>query len=359
MSFPPHLPAPACSLPRHRQWQRLKIIGVATFFGLAAGTTGAAVLLGWIWPGFGSEDVYLSAEHPNISSRQSVQNQAENRISEKVFALYQKSTVQNGVRVLSPADHIADGVVGVTSGWLIAYVPNYDGRFQNWAIVGPTGALYRASNVLDDKRSGVVYVKIIRFDSTDSSAQAEQFKVATFGDTPQKFDDVFVYQGGEWLSTFSVGSTENTNGASQLDSVPVANSGLAASFKNGSLVIDASGDLIGFVVDDNALLPISPLTSIFNAIENRTSVTYQTLGVEGWFSDNHPLFVNGEQVVGFLVNKTDVAKTLLRKGDVILEINGRPMTEENLWYTIGDKTVRLKVLRAGKEMEIEIAPVEL
>ncbi|MBI5729060.1 MAG: hypothetical protein HY983_02365 [Candidatus Magasanikbacteria bacterium] len=359
MSFPPHLPPPVCSVSRHHQWQRLKIIGVATFFGLSAGVSGAAVLLGWIWPWFGSEDTYLSARHPGILARQSVEDQAVSRMAEKVFALYQKSSLQGGVRLLSSADHIADGVVGVTSGWLIAYLPQFDGRFRDWAISGPNGTLYRAVKVLADKRSGAIYVKIARFESVNSSSAAEQFKVATFAEVPEKFDDVFVRQGGRWFATFSVGAAETVSADSRLDAVPSPGAGLAAPFKNGSLAIDAQGNLIGLVVNDNALLPITPLTRVLGGIEDRTRITYQTLGVEGWYSGDRPFFVNGEQVAGFLVNRVVTPKSLLKKGDIILEVNGRPMAQQNLWYTIGDKTVRLKIMRNNKELEIEAMPVEL
>ena len=359
MSYPPHLPPPVCSVARHHQWQRLKIIGVATFFGLCAGISGAAMLLGWLWPWFGIEDTYLSSRYPGILARQSIEDQAESRIAEKVFALYQKFSLQNGIHLLNPADHVADGVVGVTSGWLIAYLPNFDGRFRDWAIAGPNGTLYRAVKVLADKRSGMIYVKIVRFESPASS-EAEQFKAAAFAENlPEKFDDLFVRQGGRWFSTFSVGASDSASTESHLDTLPSPDIGLAASFKNGSLAIDTQGNVVGFVVNENTVLPIAPLTKVLGGIEDRTRITYQTLGVEGWFGDNHSLFVSGEQVAGFLVNKVVVPKTVLRKGDLIIEINGRPMTERNLWYTIGDKTVRLKIMRNGKELEVEATPVEL
>jgi len=358
MSYPPHLPPPVCSVARHHQWQRLKIIGVATFFGLCAGISGAAMLLGWLWPWFGIEDTYLSSRYPGILARQSIEDQAESRIAEKVFALYQKFSLQNGIHLLNPADHVADGVVGVTSGWLIAYLPNFDGRFRDWAIAGPNGTLYRAVKVLADKRSGMIYVKIVRFESPASS-EAEQFKAAAFAESPQKFDDVFVRQGGRWFATFSVGAAVAAPAESQLDTVPTPDVGLAASFKNGSLVIDIQGNLIGFVVNNSALLPVTPLTRVLNGIEGRTRITYQTLGAEGWFSDSRPLFAGGEQTDGFFVNRIAAPKIVLRKGDLITEINGRPMTRRNLWYTIGDKTVRLKIMRNGKELEVEATPVEL
>lgn len=359
MTFPPHLPPPVCNLSHHHQWQRLKIIGVATFFGLGAGISGAAVLLGWIWPGFGGEDVYLSARRPGILARQSAEDRAVGRMAEKVFSLYQKSGLQNGVRLLNPADHIGDGIVGVTSGWLIAYLPDFDGRFRDWAIAGPNGSLYRAVKVLSDRRSGVAYIKIARFESSGSVSKAEQFKATTFADAPEKFDDVYVRQGGQWLSTFAAGDAPAASAESRLDAAPSPAASLSESFKNGSLAVDAQGNFIGFVVNEGALLPATTFTRVLSGIEDRARITYRTLGAEGWFSDRRPLFADGERVSGFLVNRIVAPKTALRKGDLILEINGRPMTERNLWYTIGDKSVRLKVLRGGKEIELEVMPVEI
>lgn len=335
------------------------MIGAATFFGLCAGVTGAAVLLGWIWPGFGGEYAYLSARQPASLARQAVADEAKVKIAEKVFSIYQRSTLLGGVRSLDPSDHIADGVVGVTSGWLVGYVPGFNGRFKDWIIVGPTASLYQATKVLADKRSGLIYIKIARLTPAGSSVFAEQFKVAAFTDTAETFDDILVLEDGQWYSTFLGKAVGAVSGSSYLDTAPSYNFTLPTPFKNGSLAIDGQGNVIGFVVGGSKLMPISFLTGVLEGIEERPRVTYPTLGVEGWFERDRPLFVNGAPTVGFLVNAIVAGRSGLRKGDVVLEINGRPMTFRNLWYTIGDKTVRLKVLRAGKAIELEVAVIEL
>lgn len=359
MSIPPHLPPPVSSIARHRQWYRLKMIGAAAFFGLCAGITGASILLGWIWPGFDGDYSYLSSHTSASFSRQSLEEQMKIKIAEKVFNIYQKSTIQSGSRLLDPADHLIDGVVGISSGWLVAYLPAYDGRFRDWVILGPNGSLYRATKVLADKKSGLIYIKMARLVSGATPALAEQFKAAVFTDEAEKFDDVYILQDSEWHTAVLGREVGATSGASHTDSAPARYFTLSTSFRAGSLAIDNQGNVIGFVVTGAKIMPIAPLAGVFEGIEDRARVPYPTLGLEGWYAEDRLIFVGNVSAGGFFVNTVVAGKSGLRRGDIVLEINGRPMNYRNLWYNIRDKSVRLKVLRAGKEIEVEVTPFEI
>lgn len=358
MSFPPHLPPPTCSIPRHRQWQRIKILLVATFFGLCAGISGAAVLIGWVWPGPGESGNWAFTSNSSITSRGQSIDKVRSRMGDTLFTLYAKATTLSGNVSLASGDRVADGVLVVSSGWLLAYVPNFDGWYKDWVIANQSGALYRAQKVFFDKRSGLVYVKIAALHPKAPAGQ-EQFKVAAFADVPQKFDDALAWQDGAWYPTYLLGSAPGAVSDSHLDTAPAEAFVLNSIFKSGTLVVNSDGAVIGFVKNGGLILPVAFTTHFLSSIEGRTAVVYPSLGVEGWFSSEKLLILHDQLSVGFTVNRSVGNRALWRRGDIILEINGRPMTSANVWYTIGEKSVRAKVLRGGKEIDLSVPVIEL
>ncbi len=355
-SYPPHLPPPSCSLEKHHQWERLKIVLVATGFGLAAGLSGAAVMLGWIWPKGGEGDIWAINRATNNSARGDIIERGESRMSDKIFTIYQKLSSSGGVGYFAPGDKLADAIVITSEGWVVAYLPTFDGKYKDWRILGERGIVYQAAQALLDHRSGLVYIKLAP--PADMKNNQEQFKVVIFSDGVNRLDDVLIFQDGAWQSSFSLGQTW-LPGESHLDTAPRSAYALGDKFKPGAIAIDNQGRVVGFLVKEAVVLPATAITRVLPGIQTNLRLLYPSLGAEGWFSKERPLLANNKRIDGFLVTRVVSSRSLLRKGDILMEINGREINSDNIWYNRNEGKVRLKISRGGKLMELETGIVEL
>lgn len=356
MQLSPHLPPPTCSIHQHHRWQRIKIILLATFFGVLAGGVGALMVIGWIWPTLGEGDSWILAR-ANISPRSRTIETAISKTSDTVLTLYQKSTGTGAATYLAQNDKLGIAVMAVSEGWAVAYVPGYSGNFKDWRLVAHNNGVYKAQRVLFDSATGFAYIKIVP--ASTAQALAQQFKVATFNEEPGVTGDVYVYQDGTWYSSnfIDVGYEPTKDG--HIETVYPGTYILQNNFKTGSLVSDNQGRVIGFIEQGSVVAPAVHMGRVLFGIENKTAITYSGLGVQGWFSVEQPIIINGEQRDGFFVTKIINKKSVLKKGDVIMAVNGRLMNPDNMWYTNIDTSVRLQVWRDGKTSEITATVMEL
>ena len=353
--FPPHLPPPSSSVARHRQIERLKIIAAAAIFGLLGGLSGAAVMVGWIWPLTVGEEGVFFGRGSVMTPREQLQAKARLKISDEVFTIYRAVTSAGKVNYFSDTDRLGEGVAAVTSGWVLVYQPNYDGRGKDWQVVAENGSLFTVSKTLFDKRTGLLYLKVAPKIGGNGSEE-QQFKVATFNSSLNQYDEVFVLQDGRWHSSMVNGSAP-AGDSSHLDTASPYLYSITDSFKKGSVVIDGGGNMVGFISADNVVMSLVNENYFLNGIDEKKQLTYPSLGVEGWYSDEKLLIINEEKISGFIVAKVLGNRQFFQKGDIILEVNGRAATRENLWYNPGTR-VRVSVWRGGQIIENQIQYLE-
>lgn len=348
--YPPHLPPPTCNVSQHRQWQRLKLIGVATFFGLLAGLTGAAVTIAFIWPNSDMSTAIVS-RIPRLAGDTVLSERVKRQLGDTTFNVYKKTTVMNGVQYFVPADHLFTAAVGVSSGWLVGLFPNFDGSTTtSWRVVGPNNTMYQVVRVLPDPATGLIYFKIapLRRDTFE-----EQFKVSQFANTLSGPAAVFVSHGGSWVPTIIRTLAAGPVVAAHPDLTTALRYVLGSSFPNGSVVTDEDGVVIGFVEDSTQVVPALSAVTMLTSIDSRSTVNYPSIGVEGWYSEEWPFAISAEMVTGFVVQKVSV-KSDLKKGDIITEVNGRPMTFSTWWALRNDREFTVEVLRQRETITLTI-----
>ncbi len=320
---------------------------------MAAGAVGALMVIGWVWPTLGEGDSWIIARSTIIPRSRSIEVSIS-KTTDTVFTLYQKSSRSGLVTYLSESDKLSSAVMAVSEGWVVAYVPNYSGNFKDWRLIGSHGGVYTVTRVLFDDSVGMVYAKITALIAT--SVSPEQFKVATFNEVPSVYGDLYVYQDGAWFSTAYVDRAYEAVKDGHAETLFTGRYILQNSFKTGSLVADSQGRVVGFVENGTAVVPTIAIGRVLSGIEAKTKLTATGLGVQGWFSEEQPIVVSGVRRSGYLVAKVINKKSALKKGDIIVLVNGRSMEPDNLWYTNGDTSVRLQIWRDGKTVEID-APV--
>lgn len=351
--FPPHLPPPSSSLNKHRQWERVKIAIYASLFGVVSGFAGAAIMLGWIIPNIGDTAQQFIAKTQS-ESRDVIAVRSEQKIADKIYSIYQKSTSAGDARYFSDADKIGDGIMGVTSGWLVAYLPKFSAPDKNWLAVSPDGGMFSIGSYLFDKRTGFAFFKISPLQKNYDA----QFKVVTFSGGLERYDRIYVLDGGRWQSTVNLGLVHG-NMDTHLDSVYPLLYNISDSFKDGSVAVNSSGDVIGFVSGRTAILPLASADYYLNGIDQKSEITYPSLGVEGWFSDEKMIVLGNEKVTGFLVTKVNGNRAHFVKSDIILEVNGRPADWFALWNAVQGDTVSVTLWRNGKSITENVPVVKL
>ncbi len=347
---PPHLPPKTSNIELHRLWKRLKWLLAIVLFSVIAGMSGASMMLGWIWPRFAEGDTWITSYANPGLSRSQLEDRVRTEVSSRIVGVYKGAAVLNGANYLNKK--IGDGIILSSDGWLALYQPNYDSNYKNIYVVTDDGQVWQPEKGILDKYSGILYLKI----------KDNQFKVAGFIDENTAPDDVFIFHNSYWYHGSALYPSLNYP-IPHLDSAPLLSYSLNGSFNAGEIAINSQGRVVGFVTEKNLLLPSYYLTRILPKVLSQQPISYPSLGVDGWFSEEQTIFSLkdksatssesapgiGEKVQGFVVSNVWSAANPLRRGDVLLEINGRVVTMDNLWYIISNsQTFNIKVLRAGK-----------
>jgi hypothetical protein len=193
-----------------------------------------------------------------------------------------------------------------------------------------------------------------------SNQENMQFKVVSFSEEFKLSDEIFVREKNYWRrGNLGYRVTAPLN-LTHLDTAPSALYALDGNYTDGALAMNNQGRVVGFVVEGNYLLPNTYITRLLPTILGDQEIVYRSLGVEGWHCLEQPVVIENERqnncfAVSRIINKA----SLLKKGDVVLEINGKEIDPNiDLWYT-KDEVLRLLVLRNGKTQEIEAKALEV
>lgn len=324
----------------------MKILGIVVVFGILAGMSGSAMMLGWIWPSVEPSAWVSQYTRPGFSKDQLEDRVASEAVS-KILSVH-RGTIGSGA-VNSLSKKIGDALVIGSDGWLALYFPSYAGDFKNLNALSSSGTVFQPVSAVFDKYTGILYLKL------DSG----QFKIFGFGNDLANLDDVFVYQ-DYWRHAVVVNREYSAISMPHLDASPILAFELDQQFAPGSIAINNQGRIVGLISGRGLLLPSAYITNVMPQVLSKKTISYLSLAVEGWFSDEQPIIRQDEKIGGFMVAKVLNQGNLIKKGDVILEIEGRVVTPENLWYNIlNNKTFKTKVLRNGKEIELELKTSEI
>lgn len=361
MPIPPHLPPPVCNVEHYHKWQRIKLLAAAAFFGVVAGLSGAAMMIGWVWPGFGGGNNWITSQSV-IKDRSQLSDSLRHEIEEKIATVYSQENTAGAVGFLAVKNRIGQAVVVTSDGWMVMQKPSQL-NFKTWRLLFSDGSVYGVTKVFADNRSEILLLKVGALPGGKSLSNV-QFKVTSFAPKVKVNDDDFIFSNNRWQWAYIQEAVAKNLVLPHLDTAPTDTFLTSGSFVPGSLSFNNDGQLQGVVRSDGLLLPsfyIDLLSNRFLAAQEQFK--YSSLGVEGWFSTEQPLLIKDQAVVGFYVNRILATDNLLRVGDIVRKINGQIVDQTNLWYTvyntpIGDM-VKLQILRGEKELNVDVKIVEV
>lgn len=354
----PHLPVKSCSIRKHNNFIYLKLIILVAILGVLAGIAGSLVALGWIWPGYGGGDIWVVSHNNSSDTQQTLEDIVHRESTEKTFAIYNSISLLNGVDYLSTDNKIGDGLVVGSDGWLAVYVSKLQNKliFKDWKALSSSGIVFNVDKFIWDAHTHFVYLKISQSENLENNRDTEtNFKVVSFSDSINLFDEVFVSSNKRWQASRLGYIGRGFFDGSHLDSSPNSRYKLDDNFSVGSIVITSKGRVVGFIDDDGMMLPSFYVSRILPSILSSQKIEYPSFGVYGWFSDEHPIVSkDNQQINGFFVKNIWSKKTNLKRGDIITKIDGQIVLDESLWYNLIDKNVNLTILRDGKMFDLEV-----
>lgn len=346
--FPPHLPSPMSSISQHRQWQGIKFILFITGFGFVAGVSGAAVLLGYIWPNLVAQNLDIN-QSKTVSSHITLDSRTAHDADERIVKIFRLADGVGGAQILNNGSFMGYGLVVSSDGWLATYNKNLPSNFNNWQVLFADGTVKNIVKIILDQVAGIAYLKV----GNNKNANINfSFKAATFYEQNTPPDDVYVLQGGYWRRASVLEQNFGEATTAHLDSAPMAKYLIDGVFAAKLPVIDGQARFVGFMASPNEFISALAITRLLPAILSRGVVEYPSLGVDGWFNEEAPILVNGSRQSGFVISRV-WQNGVLKRGDVISEINGAVVNPGNWWYAVsGNSSVNIKIWRAGKTQNV-------
>ena len=353
--LPPHLPKPACNIAAHQRWLEIRIIILASFFGLIAGITGATISIAWIWPGYGGGNTWIVSQNRS-SSAAALDENISREGADRVFGVYRGASKQNNTEFLAADDKLGDAVAIGSDGWLALAASDKiaSENLSRVRAIGSDGEVYGAVKTLYDPYAKILYVKINPSNQNLDNLSVTQFRVASFEESVSPSDDIYIFENNEWRAAV-VGEKKHITG-DRLDSAPSYNYSLINTAAANTVAMNSRGRVVGFVDADGRLLPSIFVSRVMPTVLSAQKISYPSLGVAGRLSDYEPAIASNTAFSGLMVTNVWNKKSKLQRGDVIMKINGQIVHDESLWYNISGETASLTVWRSGKTLEI-IAPI--
>lgn len=353
MNFPPHLPNPSVSVDLHRRVGYFKLFLALTVVALVAGLSGAAMLLGWVWPyvgvgNFNAPNLRVAVSHSRLD--ETMRHDLDNT----VLNVYNGVTSAGGVETLSSENLIGSAVVVGSDGWLALYHSGAVVSVKNWRAISLSGARWRVTSAIPDARSGLLYLKVER-----EGVRALPLRPVVFARWRDSADETFFWDGGVWHSAFIEGQRAHALTRPHLDSAPATEYILSVGVPPGAVVVNQSGALVGLGKGGLSMLPAEYVNRVWVSVREAGKAVYPTLGLEGWFTDEAPVFVNSQAVPGFFITHVFSSTTTLQRGDIITLLNGEAVSAADWWDALATPAVRVTVRRASSTLELTAPVVRL
>lgn len=325
---------------------------IGSAFGLIAGLTGAIIVIGWIWPGYGGGDTWVVSQNRSTVSSASLDETTSRDSSDRVFTIYKTTSKINELEYLAAENKLGEAVVISSDGWLALAVENKSAltNIVKARALGSDGAVFAVQKTIFDPYAKILYVKINPVNQAAGGTPATQFRVAIFEETIAPYDQIFIRENNEWRQT-AVGQKQS-DAAAHLDGAPGYSYSVDGRFSAGTVAINSRGRVVGLIDSSGRLSPSIFVTRIMPSILGQQKISYPTFGVSGWSSGDATAIVSSSVVSGFAVDDVWSKKSKLKKGDVIMEINGQIVRDETLWYNISGKQATVTVWRGTASVDL-------
>lgn len=348
---PPHLPPKSCNIKLHSRIVALPGIFLVLGISVLAGFAAALMTFAWIVPplsdtsggtvresGFGNDATRLDAAVMSI---------AEQRIV-NIF----EATGSSGESNYTEDAFVGQAALLSSDGWSVLRFPAYyAGREKKWTAIDAQGTVYRVEAAVNDSVGGLLYIRL----------RGEGFRIFPF----VAWDEI-APGASVWHHPFF--ERRGTWGAAVVDqAIRVADETVFPLWRpayayrvsgapESSLLIDADGELAGFVGANGALIPSWLIMGQLSSVLSGKAIRYDVIPLRGQMVEAVTIGESVKFISGFLVTEIARSTPQIRRGDVIIRIGGEAVRHTDLSRLLlfaGDE-FSVTVVRNGAEEELTV-----
>ncbi len=347
---PPHLPPRSCNVELHRKLLSLPRLLVLVFLASLAGIAGALSTVAWIAPSVIPQGSFYAVDINQPIEQIEIDPLLRRQSAQKYLTVYDaRDKIGNSFYVHDSA--IFRAVILSSDGWAVAYYPDYlSGEQENWEVVDHQGIIHRVERLVPDPISGLLYFNI----------SGEGFRIMGFDDWGNVVEQYPLWTMRDFEIEQAVVEkiSERFQGRAFQIWQPRREYLLSEDLPVGSFLLNGSGELVGFVGDDNSIIMGWYVSEQIASIFDSARVRHTTLPVTGYLLNNVVVDGGLQSYSGFYItqSRTAAGPTSLGKNDIIIAINGQSLNELNLarYLFAAADPLRVKIIRQGREMEITV-----
>ncbi|MFB6225771.1 MAG: hypothetical protein ABEJ02_00275, partial [Candidatus Paceibacteria bacterium] len=241
---------------------------------------------------------------------------------------------------------LAQGVVLSSDGWIVAYRPDYrSGSYRSWEAVDHRGVVHEIEKSLYDPQSGMLYLYL----------GGDNFRVSGIADWDDLDPADALWTVADW-KRFVLDEKQKT-GSREVYNLkePIYSFKLPVDKKDASVVVNSSGELVGFLGENGRVVPSWYVSAHMDDVLGGEELSYD-------FPDTQGIIINRfsrednrtETKTGFYITQTKSDQ--LKRGDIIIEINGKPIKTKDLARQIigSSLPINLKVISQEGTKQIKI-----
>jgi len=349
---PPHLPPQSCRIDTHHRLQNLRWIVFIFAAAFLSGVSAALVTVAWIVPvteqpvsyffGIRSKEVAVQQTELDIDTVRAIE--------QRTLSLVQTGSIVNNY-VVSGAHSLKSAIIS-SDGWAVVYYPEkFD--VKKWQAVEYQGVVYSIEKAVRDGVGDLVYIKVV----------GQGFRINAFVNWDGLQSEEIVWGSGKRMESFGVLLSEFSGEENINVWQPQFLRKLDGAAAPGILLFNGNGDLFGITGESKRVIPSWLIEKQVGSFMNSGSAVYDILPWSGYW-------INGASQDGKIVSLsgfyiTDIGdkayKNIVKNNDVLIKINGQPISQDLLSKQIifAQPKLTVTVLRAGKEVEMDVSKVKL
>lgn len=314
--IPPHLPHPSCSIINHERYMRLKIFLISTLAGLVAGIVGAVMMINaWYPTTFGNTTVVL----PNRNATNSLDSSVVRDWRPRLIAIYDNTKTINKDYYLSTA-RVSTAVVVNAGGWAVA--PSLKINKTNFSGLDYQGHELTIEDIVNDENAGLTFIKFSGADFRATASFAPRQTTET-GRVLWGFDtDWEPYTVGQKM----INTRAVQNGLITSVAIDPVQFSLEETSSANQVLITDRGEFVGFSTTNRVITPVWMVGETLPKIVSGQKPPFWNFNWQGSFVEAPR--ANTAVTDGFLV--TEASGGVLKKGDIILTINGQKVNSTNM-----------------------------
>ncbi|MEK9130414.1 MAG: trypsin-like peptidase domain-containing protein [Patescibacteria group bacterium] len=293
-----------------------------------------------------------------------------------VVGIYKKKegqAIKNFIdQIYSKEDLVGSGFIITNDGWIISNNQVIKDSIEKYEIVTFNGKVQKIENLIEDPLTGIIFLKIKTSDNLISVKLADWDKIK-LGQTV-----LFLNKIGFLNQKFILSNIANLNfknealsSSEKIDKYILIQDKVEFNY-NGSPLFNLKGEVVGIMAgfpskNLTMAININYFKNIINKAIKTNKINKPYLGVHyvdlnntsNRFGQNGALIIGDFEKQIFAIEKNSPAVGKLKEGDIIVKVENEEIGEKNSLTSLineyqPNQNIKLTLIRAGKEMEIEV-----